>query len=100
MDDKRFINPVYVADGARMIRQIASLEEAIEFLETLRKPVNGTVHATALKACYRAAAGRMSVEDARRAFEGFAKMSRILEDVSPQPWPVRQSIDTGGGASV
>jgi hypothetical protein len=57
MDDERFATPVYVADGSRIIREIACLEDAIDFLEAFRAPVNGTVHETELKACYRAAAG-------------------------------------------
>jgi hypothetical protein len=101
MDDERFATPVYVADGSRMIREIACLGDAIDFLEGLRTaPVNGTVHETALKACYCAAAGLLSIENARRAFESFAKMSRILEDVSPQPATVRQKIDADGDMSI
>lgn len=100
MDDERFATPVYVADGSRMIREIACLEDAIDFLEALRAPVHGTVHETALKACYRATAGLLSVENARRAFESFAKLSRILEDVSPQPVTVRQKTDADGDVSI
>jgi hypothetical protein len=70
MDDKRFVNPIYVADGPRMIRQISSLDDAINFLQAMPKPVNGTVQETALKACCRAASGQMSVDYARSAFEG------------------------------
>jgi hypothetical protein len=99
MDDKRFVNPIYVADGPRMIRQISSLDDAINFLQAMPKPVNGTVQETALKACCRAASGQMSVDYARSAFEGFAKISRILEEVPPQ-WTIGQKMDAGGGASV
>jgi hypothetical protein len=100
MDDKRFATPLYVADGTRMIREIACLEDAIDFLETLREPVNGTVHDTALKACYRVASGLLAIEHARRAFENFARMSRLLEDVPRQPWMVPQKAGAGGGATT
>jgi hypothetical protein len=100
MDDKRFAIPLYVADGPRMIREIACLEDAIDFLETLRDPVNGTVHDTALKACYRAAIGLLAIEHARRAFESFARMSRLLEDVPPQPWMIPQKTGAGGGTTA
>jgi hypothetical protein len=95
MDDKRFATPLYVADGPRMIREIACLEDAIDFLETLRDPVNGIVHETALKACYRAASGLLAIEHARRAFESFARMSRL-----PQPWMIPQKAGAGGGATA
>ncbi|NGO50452.1 DUF982 domain-containing protein [Allomesorhizobium camelthorni] len=97
--DERFATPVYVVDGSRIIREIACLEDAIDFLEALRAPVNGTVHETALKACYRAAAGLLPVDNARRAFESFAKMSRILEDAPPQPWMIQVKDETDGGAA-
>jgi hypothetical protein len=99
MDDERFATPAYVADGARIIREIACLEDAIDFLEALRAPANGTVHETALKACYRAAACLVSVDSARRAFESFAKMSRMLEDAPPLPWIVQGKDETDGGAT-
>lgn len=76
MDDKRFATLLYVADGPRMIREIACLEDAIDFLQTLRDPVNGTVHDTALKACYRAAIGLLAIEHARR-------LRKFREDVAP-----------------
>jgi hypothetical protein len=83
-----------------MIQRIGDLEDAIDFLEGLRRPVNGTVHETALKACYRAASGLMTVENARRAFVSFAKISRLLEDIQPDPWLMRAEGAAGGDASV
>jgi hypothetical protein len=90
MDNKRFATPLWVADGPRMIPEIACLEDAIDFLETLRDHFNGTLHDTALKACYRAASDLLAIEHAGRVLESFARMSRPLEDVPPQPWTIPQ----------
>ena len=101
MKTNRFANPVYVAEGPSLIREIASVEDAIDFLEDWPKSMQGPVHNTALKACYRAASGLLPVDGARDAMESFARISRILEDgATMEPWKIVPKVGAGGGGAA
>lgn len=101
MKTNRFTNPVYVAEGPSLIREIASVEDAIDFLEDWPKSMQGPVHNTALKACYRAASGLLPVDGARDAMESFARISRILEDgTTMEPWKIAPKVGAGGGGAA
>lgn len=68
-------------------QEIASLADAIDFLEEEPEDCRNIIHETALKACYDAHAGRKPLSAARQAFQGFAKRLAVLEDsTSAMQW--------------
>jgi hypothetical protein len=77
MDTKPFRAPVRLrVDG--MLVQVESLQEAAAFLEDWPQGRRGPVYACAKKGCEAALTGTMKVEDARKAFESFARITGIL----------------------
>lgn len=96
MNDRLFSRPVFVKDGNFIVREIATLDDAIEFLDDWPESQRNLVHQTAWKACCDAFDGHKPLYVARDAFEGFAKRANILEDpASVMPWISRAK--TGGG---
>lgn len=87
MTHRFFDPPVFIKSGDHLIQEIACLEDALEFLYEWPKNKRGPIHETALRACQRAFDSGYPLNAARGAFHGFAKASRILEEVSePLPW--------------
>lgn len=96
MNAKLFDRPVFVKDGNYITREIAALEDAIDFLEEWPEVEQNIVYQTAWKACCDAFDGHKPLEVARDAFEGFAKRSKIWQDpASVMPWI--NKAKTGGG---
>jgi hypothetical protein len=101
MEDKSFGNPVFVRTGERLVQEIASVHDALDFLDEWPENLRGSIYETALRACYRAHDGLFAVGVARSAFEGFAKSARILEEVSaPLPWMMQDSKSGQGGVTA
>lgn len=98
MSDRMFDSPVFVKDGNSLIQEIASLEDALEFLYEWPKHRRGPIYRTALRACQTAFEGTSAISTARQAFSSFAKSCDILEDVSiPLPWMTGSNHNHGGG---
>lgn len=96
MNERLFDRPVFVKDGAYIIREIATLDDAIEFLDEWPDTRRDIIHATAWKACCDVFDGHKPLYVARGAFEGFAKRAKILEDpASVMPWI--STAKSGGG---
>src|SRR5262245_7996207 len=77
MDTKSFRAPVRLrVDG--MLVEVESLREAAAFLDDWPQGRRGPVYACAKKGCEAALTGTIKVEDARKAFESFARITGIL----------------------
>jgi len=83
--------------GNGPVKEISSIENALEFLYEWPRDRRGTIFETALRACQRAFDSFYPVPAARQAFCGFARSARILEDVlGVMPWSRPASRDRGG----
>ncbi|GLS38516.1 hypothetical protein GCM10010869_41110 [Mesorhizobium tianshanense] len=79
--------PVFVKRGTYIVHEIASLADAIDFLDEWPEDRRDLIHETALRACHDAHDGHKPVSAARNAFIGFAKRAGILEDpTSAMQW--------------
>ncbi|MFI0847458.1 DUF982 domain-containing protein [Mesorhizobium sp. IMUNJ 23232] len=58
--------------------EIDSLQNAVTFLRDWPGARRGPVYACAMKSCEAALAGAVRAEDARKAFESFARITGIL----------------------
>jgi hypothetical protein len=77
MDATSFRVPVRVHVAGDDL-EISTLSEAAEFLRDWPSTRRGPVYACAVRGCDAAFAGLMRVEDARKAFESFARITGIL----------------------
>ncbi|RRH88739.1 DUF982 domain-containing protein [Mesorhizobium tamadayense] len=82
MNSETFSSPLFVRHAAYIVQEIASLADAVDFLNEWPPDRRDLVHEAALKACYDAYDGRKPVSAARNAFFGFAKRAAILEDAT------------------
>jgi hypothetical protein len=90
-----FDSPVFVKDGSRIVREIATLDDAIEFLDSWPHAHRDLIHETAWRTCCEAFDGHKPLSVAHAAFEGFARKAKILEDpASVMPW---MNAKAGGG---
>ncbi len=97
MSVRMFNSPVFVKDGKTVIREVACLEDALEYLYEWPEERRGTIYETALRACQRAFDTDYPLTAARDAFAGFARWARILEEVSaPPPWMIASKSGRGG----
>ncbi|RUW46295.1 DUF982 domain-containing protein [Mesorhizobium sp. M1A.F.Ca.ET.072.01.1.1] len=81
MDPEAF-SPLFVRRAAYIVQEIASLADAVDFLNEWPHDRRDLIHEAALKACYDAYDGRKPVSAARNAFFGFARRAAILEDAT------------------
>lgn len=87
MNAEVFSSPIFVKRGTYIVQEIASLADAIDFLDDWPEDHRDLIHETALRACYDAHDGHKPVSAARNAFRGFAKRAGILEDsTSAMQW--------------
>ncbi|RWJ04896.1 MAG: DUF982 domain-containing protein [Mesorhizobium sp.] len=78
----QFFAPVRIRmDGT--IREIASVEDALAFLNKWPASRRGPVFGCALNSCNAATAGQVKVEHARQAFTSFARITGILVTLRP-----------------
>ncbi|MEP7452730.1 DUF982 domain-containing protein [Phyllobacterium sp. SB3] len=91
-----FESPIFVKDGSRIVREIATLDDAIEFLDNWPEAHRDLIHETAWRTCCEVFDGHKPLSVAHSAFEGFARKAKILEDpASVMPWIVNGKA--GGG---
>lgn len=70
-----------------MVQEIASLADAIDFLEEWPEDGRNPTHEAALRACQAALDGSKPISAAHTAFVAFAKGTAILEDpISAMQW--------------
>ncbi|MEW6629454.1 MAG: DUF982 domain-containing protein [Pseudomonadota bacterium] len=92
MDRLHFFTPVRIARGqGHPVEEVDSVSEAMVFLRKWPTGRRGPVYQCALNCCSAALSGNMSAEEARKAFTGFARITRLLDDEMALPL---------GGASV
>jgi hypothetical protein len=97
MLDKRFDEPVFVADGKLLVREIACIEDALDFMLDWPEERRGTIFETARRACSAAFDRRYPVAAARKAFSSWAKSANVLEDGTELlPWMVKPQDSQGG----
>ena len=91
-----FDSPVFVKDGSRIVREIATLADAIEFLDSWPDAHRDLIYETAWRTCCEVCDGHKPLSVAHAAFEGFARKAKILEDhASVMPWIM--NAKSGGG---
>jgi len=100
MNDRIFDGPVFVKSAGNLVREIADLEDALEFLYEWPKERRGTIYQTALRACQRAFDSDYPLSAARQAFCGFAKSANIHEQITATPWVVPGGRSRGGGLAA
>ncbi|RUW61065.1 DUF982 domain-containing protein [Mesorhizobium sp. M7A.F.Ca.US.008.03.1.1] len=88
MDQLHFFSPVRISRGqGHPVEEIDSVAEAMMFLRKWPTGRRGPVYQCALNCCSAALSGQMSVEEARKAFTGFARITRLLDDDMASPVP-------------
>lgn len=91
MNDKLFDRPVFVKGGSFTIIEIASLHDAIDFLDEWPAELQDVPYETIRRACYSALDGGHPLGSARDNFAKWAKAANILEDIASIPawmtWP-------------
>lgn len=96
MNGRTFGSPLQVKDGA-FVREIACLDDALEFLYDWPPQRRGPIYETARRACQRALEGQHPVEIGRSAFAAFARSARILvESPGVMPWMTTPNNQKGG----
>jgi hypothetical protein len=81
MNRLQFFSPVRISRGqGQPVEDIEGVNEAMVFLRKWPKGRRGPVYQCALNCCAAALAGQMSAEEARKAFTGFARITRLLDD--------------------
>lgn len=86
MDRLHFFSPVRITRGqGHPLEEVDSVAEAMVFLRKWPTGRRGPVYQCALNCCSAALSGQMSSEEARKAFTGFARITRLLDDESAMP---------------
>lgn len=86
MDRLQFLSSVRVSRGAgHPVEEIDSVPDAMVFLREWPAGRRGPVFRCALNCCSAAMAARMSAEEARKSFAGFARITGLLVDGGPTP---------------
>ncbi|MCZ8545155.1 DUF982 domain-containing protein [Mesorhizobium qingshengii] len=81
MDYLHFFSPVRISRGQGCpVEEVDSVAEAMVFLRKWPTGRRGPVYQCALNCCSAALSGQMSAEEARKAFTGFARITRLLDD--------------------
>ncbi|PQA72234.1 DUF982 domain-containing protein [Brucella oryzae] len=96
MSDRLFDSPVFVRDGGYLIQEIASIEDAIDFLYELPDVQRDVIYEVTWKTCCDAQNGLKPVRVARDAFEGFARKRNLLEQPEAAiPWMTSKASSGG-----
>lgn len=92
MSSRAFDKPVYLKDGKYLVREIASLHDAIEFLNEWPERRRDLVHEVALRTCLMAHDGHKPLHVARDAIRAFGKKMGILEKApAVEPWMIKKT---------
>ena len=87
MSGKLFSRPVFIRMGKHLVHELATIDDAIEFLEDWPLRDRDLIHETVLRACIEAHDGYKPLNVARDAIRTFAVKKGILEDpASVMPW--------------
>lgn len=78
MSDRLFDSPVFVRDGSYLIREIAGVGDAIDFLDEWPETDRDLIFETAWKACCDVHDGIKPTSVAQSAIRGFAKNGASL----------------------
>lgn len=91
-----FESPIFVKEGSMIVQEIATLDEAIEFLDNWPERNRDLIHETATRICHEAFDGHKPLSVAHSAFEGFARKAKILEDPAAViPWIMKAKPNGG-----
>lgn len=97
VNDKLFDSPVFVKGGSFTMVEIASLRDAIDFLEEWPVELQNVPYEMILRACYWALDGSHPLSSARDNFAKWAKAANILEDLPSVPaWMTGPKSGPGG----
>ena len=97
MNKMQFHSPVFVKDGQFAIQEIECIRDALDFLDRWPETRRGTIHETAKRACHAAYDGWYPIDAARKAFMGWARSAKILEDtLTVSPWISTPQTGRGG----
>ena len=97
MFDKSFNKPVYLKEGKYLVREIASVLDALEFLEDWPEEDRDVLHDAAFRTCTMAYDGLKPVKVARDAMRAFGRQKGILVHVpAVKPWMLKPA--SGGRA--
>lgn len=98
-DVNTFTRPVYLKDGRHMVREIASVDDAIDYLEDWPERERDILHEATLRTCMMAHDGLKPIKVARDAIRAFGKKRGILEkEPAVKPWMVKPT--SGGRATA
>ena len=87
MNTTLFARPIFVRQGNRLVREIADLDDAIDFLADWPEQDRDLLHETALRTLIAVHDGLKPLSAAQAAIEGFARKKRILERPEDMmPW--------------
>ncbi|MGN6548474.1 MAG: DUF982 domain-containing protein [Pararhizobium sp.] len=100
MSDRLFDPPVFIKDGEYLIREIASLEDAIDVLEEWPDDGRDLIYETVARACRGALDGRRPISVARNGFVGFARRVGILEDTGSIGAWMKSTNPRGSGVAT
>ncbi|RWX71306.1 DUF982 domain-containing protein [Mesorhizobium sp. M4B.F.Ca.ET.089.01.1.1] len=101
MSERTFESPVFVRAAEGLIREIACLEDAFDFLNEWPSHRRGVIYETAKRACCRALDGSVPLKVARDAFAGFARSVKVLEHVTTaMPWMAGAKMGQTGGVAA
>ena len=90
MITKMFDRPVYLRESKDVLREIMTLEEAIDFLEGWPEKQRDARYEAALKACRLADDGHTPLQFARDALRAFGSKKGILaKSKTVQPWMIK-----------
>nr|WP_234811296.1 DUF982 domain-containing protein [Xaviernesmea oryzae] len=96
MIPKMFDRPVYLKEKKGLVREITTLDDAIDFLEDWPERDRDLMHEVTLKTCFMAHDGHKPLNVARDAIRAFGKKKGILVKApAVQPWMIGGT--TGGG---
>jgi len=79
MTDHLLTRPVFVRIAAGLVQEIASLGDAIEFLDDWSHRDRDLIHETAMRTLIAVHDGQKPLAAAQSAIEGFARAKHILE---------------------
>lgn len=100
MNARYFDEPIFLRLGTKLIREIASLDDAIEFLDAWPPAQRNLFHEMAWRVCCEAFDGHKPLAVARDAFEGFAKRANILEAQPPSVTAVKNQVTSAERAKT
>jgi len=89
MESRAFAKPIYLKDGT-LVREIANVEEAIEFLMEWPEDKRDILHDPTMRTCVMAHDGLKPVKVARDALRAFAVKKDILaKEPAVRPWMIK-----------